>query len=58
MEKKWPPLAERFVSLSRNKLFLAGIFFKNWIPPNFSNGFHYQKESSNSVSISRDKTTF
>ena len=38
--KKRLPLTRKLVSPSKNKLFLAGIFFKNWIPPNFKNGFH------------------
>ena len=39
-EKNWLPLARKSVSPSKNKLSLAGIVFKNWIPSNFSNGFH------------------
>ena len=37
MEKN--PLAEKSVSLTMNKLPLAGIFLKNWISPNFNNCF-------------------
>ena len=39
-EKKWFPLARRSVSSNRNKLPLAGVFFKNWTLPNFNNGFY------------------
>ena len=38
MEKN--PLAEKSVSLTTNKLPLAGILFKNWISPKFNDGFH------------------
>ena len=38
MEKN--PSAEKSVSLTTNKLSLAGIFFKNWISPKFNDGFH------------------
>ena len=39
-KKTWFPLAGKSVSPIRNNLPLAGIFFKNWILPNFNNGFH------------------
>ena len=39
--EKWFPLAEKSVSPSRNKLSP-----KNWILPNFNNGFHNEKGSS------------
>ena len=44
--KNWFPLAVKFVSYSRNKLPLPGKFLKNWILPDFNNGFLKQKESS------------
>ena len=46
-EKKWFPLARKPVSPTMNKLPLDGIFFKNWILPDFNN-----------VSISRNKFNF
>ena len=40
VEEKWLPLARKLVSPSKNKLCLARIFSKNWIPSNLNNGFH------------------
>ena len=39
-EKNCLPLARKSVTPSKIKLSLARIFFKNWIPSNFNNGFH------------------
>ena len=46
MDKKWFPLARKSLVHLHEKLPLAGIFLKNWIPPNFNDGFDKQKESS------------
>ena len=59
MEKKnWLPGARKSVFPGKNKLSLAGILFKNWIPSNFNNGFHQQKKVLKSVSISLGKVTW
>ena len=45
MEKKTVATSQKLVSPSKTRLSLAGIFLKNWIPSNFINDFHYQKQS-------------
>ena len=55
-EQKWLPLTRKSGSPSRNKLSLAGTFFKNWIPSNFNNVFTSRKKILKSVSISWSKT--
>ena len=46
MEKNAFHEPENQLSTCRNNPPPAGIFLNNWIPPNFNNAFHKQKESS------------
>ena len=57
-EKNWLPRARKSVSPGKNTLSPAGILFKNWIPSDFNNGFHWHKKVLKSVSIIRGKVPF
>ena len=46
MEKEWFPLAKKsFFHLQGESFSSRNFLKKNWIPPNFNNAFHKQKES-------------
>ena len=57
MEKEFFPLASKSVGYLQEYSFLAGIFKKNWIPPNFNNAFHKQKERSR-IPVHENNVTF